>query len=56
MENSMEFPEKTKNIVPLYPGILLFRHKSGQSSNPKRYTPPYDHMNTMHNSQDRETS
>ena len=51
MENSMEVPKKTKNKVAMWSGSPTPGHISKESHNSKRYTHPYVHSSTIHNSQ-----
>ena len=55
VENSMEFPQKTKNRIAISSSNYTPGHISGQNYNSKRYLHPYIHSSTIHNSQDMET-
>ena len=52
MENIMEVPQKTKFKVATRSNNPTPGHISGQNYNSKRYTHPYVHNGTIHNSQD----
>ena len=48
--------QKTKNISSIWSSNPTPGHISGQNYNSKRYTHPYIHSSTIHNSQDMETT
>ena len=56
MENSMEVPQKTKNRITISFSNPTPEHISGQNHNSKRHMHHYAHSNTIHSSQDRETT
>ena len=56
MENSMEVPQKTKNIITICSCNNTPGHVSRQNYNSKRYMNSYAHSSTIHNSQDTETT
>ena len=56
MENSMEVPEKAKNIIPIRSCNSSSGHISRENYNLKRYMHPSVHSSTMYNSQDMEAT
>ena len=56
IENSMGFPEKTKNRVVIWSRNPTPGHISGENYNSKRYIHPNVHSSTIHNSQDMEAN
>ena len=56
MVNSMEVPQKTKHWVAIWPSNPTPGHIFRQSYNSQRYTHPYVHSSTIHNSQNMETT
>jgi len=57
MENSMEFPKKSKNRTTICSTNLTLGYLSGKNknSNAKRYTHPNVHRSTIYNSEDMKT-
>ena len=56
MENSLEVSQKTKNRIVIWSNNPTPGHISRQNCNLKKYTHPYVHSSTIHNSQDMETT
>ena len=54
MENSMEVPEKAKNIIPICSCNSSSGHISRENYNLKRYMHPSVHSSTIYNIKDME--
>ena len=56
LENSIEVPQKTKYKTTIRSSNPTPGYISGQNYNSKGYMKPYVHRNTIHKSQDRDTT
>ena len=56
MENSLEIPWKSIHRTSIRPRNPTLGHISGQNSSQERHMHPHVHCNTIHNSQDMETT